>query len=406
MHIHRSLMTTSLASLAFFALACSSEQADVSRAQQAAAPTTTAKADGGDSADQSCQVVMRFMNREFGDNAYKTECDDTGCNWVWHGTIEVADSVKDATVQVLYRRSDDDAWWQVQASRTSNLNPSFHRYEVRIHEHLLGPDSSDDTVKNTNIELIPFLQFTDGSRIFDHNRIPGALDTYMLPGDKGFSLQDSATCKPVNGQLIFLPNWDEYRQGDLRQGGYLTMNYDLNRLPQCRGTHNGYPAWDTRAYVRFSPGGEVIEGSVRAFENHQGVPTNVAHATSLAVKVPEDATSVEIWFKNFSGAGSSCVAWDSNLGNNYRYDVWPALDDARCQNIQAWTKQNSDVPYKATDHCIGYDVDAQYAAGHCEFYLDGIGHGFVGHYGIPNRWVEATLKAIHACSRKKHWRGG
>jgi hypothetical protein len=76
--------------------------------------------------------------------------------------------------------------------------------------------------------------------------------------------------------------------------------------------------------VRFFPSGQVVEGSVRGFDSPNGVPSN-ANAVSrpLDVTIPAGTTALEVWFKNFTGAGSTCVAWDSNLGQNYRFDVEP-----------------------------------------------------------------------------------
>ncbi|MBW2732124.1 MAG: hypothetical protein JRH20_06995 [Deltaproteobacteria bacterium] len=199
-----------------------------------------------------------------------------------------------------------------------------------------------------------------------------------------------ATVTPALAQIHFTSTWDEHLSGELRQGGRLEVSYDLQRLPECRGTHNGFPAWDTRATLRFSPSGTIVEGSVLAFQNDQGVPTNVAYKVPLVVEIPAGATSVELWFKNSTGAGSSCVAWDSNFNANYHYEIQPAADDPRCK--QLWTKQNSDMPYATTPHCVEHHVGPQYNADHCELYVDGIGHGYMAHYGIPNRWLEAYLK--------------
>lgn len=370
------------------ALACS-EPGELDRAQHAAAADV-----GGsdDTADQECRVVLRSLNRRFTGNGYETQCDTEGCNWIWRGFVEVADSVEEATVHVLYRRSDNSDWWQVEAVPTSSVTPTYRRYEVELHEKLVGPASSDTEINQTRIELIPFLQLADGTRIFDHNRVSGVFDTYSMKRERGFNIQSDGSCTPTYGRVNLTSNWDEHLSGELRHGGYLVVDYDLERLPECRGTHNGLPAWDTRAFVKFSPGGEFIEGSMRAFQTDNGTPTNIAEEVSLVAEIPVGATEAQLWFKNFTGAGSSCETWDSNIDSNYRYEIKPAADDPRCLGNHLWFKKNSDVPYGSNSHCLDYYVDEQYAANHCELYLDGIGHGFVGHYGIPNRWVEATIK--------------
>ncbi|MBW2732125.1 MAG: hypothetical protein JRH20_07000 [Deltaproteobacteria bacterium] len=375
MTIHRSLIPLSLAfsALAFIALACSSGQGDLTKAQQLASPATSEA--GGDWADKSCQVVLRDARSRGGDWEGKG----------WNATIDVADSLEDATVHLLYRRPDDAQWSEIEAAPSpprmiGTLN--YRQHEVTFHTPRGG---------GSGIEFIPFLKLSDGARVFDHNYLSDPLGTYVLNDTPTF-IQSDTICNPVTGRIHFPSTWNNSLMGELRQGGYLVVSYEIQRLPQCRGTHNGSPAWDTQAYVRFSPGGEVIEGSVLAFQNNQGVPTTVADEVPLVVEIPRNATSAEIWFKNSSGAGSDCVAWDSDFGANYRYDIQLDSDTPRCHNTQRWVKDNSDIGYHPESHCVNYDIDAQYDANHCEFYLANIGHGYMGHYGIPNRWLEASLE--------------
>lgn len=370
------------------------EEAVSPRAQQATAPST-GKADGSDEADQSCRIVLRTIRRPQldPDHRYETECIDGLCSYVWAGQVELDAKLSVARVGLLYRLRGDTTWWQVDGTLASANAPGYARYDVRISEHLFGPSATAAELSAARIDLIPFFERADGTRVFDHNRVAGAFDNYELDEMGYFLLQDDNTvCKPVSGRISFAGNWDEYLTGELHQGGYLVVDYDLSRLPQCRGTHNGYPAWDTIAYVRFSPGGELVSGSVRTFQTNHGVPMNVAERRELQVAIPAGATSAAIWFKNESGAGNFCETWDSNLGANYSYAIAPAADDARCKDVERWSAVNSDVPYTTTPTCLDYQLASNHAASHCELYLSGIGHGYTGHYGIPNRWVEAYLR--------------
>jgi len=363
-------------------------------AVRASAPVI-GKADGADQSDHSCQVVLREIGRQPGTDGYKTECTGGVCNWVWDGGVELADGVS-GTVHVLYRLKGDATWWQVDATPATHSQPGFVRHDFSIHEHLFGPSASESELAAARIELIPFLELSDGTRIFDHNRRSGDFDNYVLEqgtygAGSGFALGDEGACAPVFGRVSFFDSWGEHLSGTLRQGGYLAIDYAIDRLPKCRGTHNGYPAWDIVAYARFEPGGQLLSGSVRELENVNGQPTNTAHARELALKIPGDATSVQIWFRNYTGAGSSCEAWDSNYGKNYSYSVSPPLSDPRCKDIELWTSVHSDVPYAAVPHCLAYTVDKNVNADSCELYLSGFGEGYVGHYGIPNHWLEAYL---------------
>ena len=74
--------------------------------------------------------------------------------------------------------------------------------------------------------------------------------------------------------------------------------------------------------VRFQPSGAVVEGSVRGFESPQGVPSNAgAKSVPWVVSVPVGTTSMEVWFRNWSGAGMNCEAWDSNHGHNHHFEL-------------------------------------------------------------------------------------
>jgi hypothetical protein len=380
-----------VAPLALAVLACAPEP-DAGTAVQAAAPMIGDKADGvsSDLADRNCQVVLREITRQMGDNALQTQCTAGVCNWVWAGSVEVAEGLA-GTVRVLYRRVGDPTWWQVDAAPAAYSQPGFARHAFTIHEHLIGPDASEAELAATSIELMPFLELPDGTRLFDHNRRPGDFENYVLDPSNYFGLSDEGACAPQFGRISFFDNWDEYLYGTLRQGAYLVIDYNIDRLPTCRGTHNGYPAWDIVAHVKFAPGGQLVTGSVRAFDTPQGVPTGPGHAESLTVKIPADATAVEIWFHNYTGAGSSCQAWDSNYGANYHYEIWPPADHPRCKDIERWTKINSDMPYSSKPYCVDYTVEEHHNADSCELYLSGIGDGYMGHYGIPNNWVEAYV---------------
>jgi hypothetical protein len=106
--------------------------------------------------------------------------------------------------------------------------------------------------------------------------------------------------------IFFRPDWSDERIGALRAGEQLKIEYDAARLPECRASRYGQPAWTITASVRFHPGGQEQSGPV------QGGP--------LEVTVPAGTTQVELWFYNSDVHG--CKAWDSRYGQNY----WLSVD--------------------------------------------------------------------------------
>jgi hypothetical protein len=101
----------------------------------------------------------------------------------------------------------------------------------------------------------------------------------------------------------FLSDWSQQQVGDIRAGEPLQIEYNPERLPQCRSSRYGQPAWSIAAYLRFHPGGQEKSGRV------------APGSEPLEVKVPSDATKIEIWFNNTDQTG--CTTWDSRYGQNY-----------------------------------------------------------------------------------------
>jgi hypothetical protein len=351
------------------------------------------KADSGDRADRACQVVLRGVARNPGGDDYEFDCATGECLYVWRGSVEVAEDLPaEAGVHVLYHQSGDPTWWQVDARWEPTGQPGYRRYAFALSEHLWGPGGGHGP--GQSIELVAFVRLPGGQRLFDHNRFTHDFDNHWLSPETYFGTHDGGVCQPTVGTLDFQDNWDEVARGARRQGGYLTLRYDLDRLTQCRGTHNGYPAWDITAFVKFFPGGELFSGSVRALMNDQGQPVNQGVELPYTLKIPAGAEAVEIWFRNHTGAGSGCEAWDSNEGQNYRFEVWPAADHPRCLDVELETgiRTESELMAHNAPACLGYELADQLDAGRCEFHVDGFGHGHMGHYGIPVDWLVTFLR--------------
>lgn len=350
------------------------------------------KADGMDGADRECQVVLRgaARNPDADWQDYETDCSSGECLYVWRGQVDVAESVPpDTQVLVLYHLTSDPVWWEVAAEPLHQSTPGFRSYSFSLSEHLFGPGGGE----GLEIELVAFLRNADGSRIFDHNTRQGDFENAVLRAVDGYAAGDTGVCQPTVGDIWFSANWIVTAYGARRQGAYLRLHYELDRLPDCRGTHNGYPCWDVVAHARFLPGSQEVSGSVRRLLTENGTPTNQAEAVPFVTSIPGDAEEVEIWFENYGGCGSGCQAWDSNFGANFRFDIWPPADSPRCQGVERDRGQHSEDDRMAWNDpaCLNYDIADNLDATNCEFHLDGLGLGFVGHYGIPFRWLLAYL---------------
>lgn len=281
-------------------------------------------ANGQDAAERGCNVVLREVTR--GTNS----CTSTGCWFSFTGYVDLsAQAVAEGgKAYVLYKNIDATTWSKATTTKVTGAPAGFQRYRFRLTKNTITDGMSATAYQRTKVDLAPYLLTTTGARLFDHNRRPGDFDVYTVNLASNWGVAaDPGVCAPpppVKPRVDFLAGWQTQQHGALVAGQPFTLAYDIRRLEDCRGTHNGYPAWDVTASVRFLPSGQVVEGSVRGFDSPNGVPSN-SNAVSLPldVTIPAGTTALEVWFKNFTGAGSSCVAWDSNLGNNYRFDVEP-----------------------------------------------------------------------------------
>ena len=63
-----------------------------------------------------------------------------------------------------------------------------------------------------------------------------------------------------------------------------------------------------------------VDGTVRENDNFQGTPLVTAHPLPFEAAIPSGTQALEVWFHNFNGT-DGCSAFDSNLGQNYRFHV-------------------------------------------------------------------------------------
>ncbi len=284
---------------------------------------------GNDAADRACNVVLRTVGRVPNTTGgFQTSCGSGGCDVVFAGTLDVSQQAlsEGATPYVLYKNQDDAGWSKASATAAPGAPGGFARYQFQLTKQTISDGLSLTSLQRAKLLVIPYLLTTSKARVFDHNRVPGDFDDYELSSAGAFTVADDPSACPGQRQtrasLDFRAGWQQSQTLALVQQGHATITYDISRLPDCRGTHNGYPAWDVRAFVRFSPGGQQLDGTVRGFDSPNGVPSNSgAKSVPFDFDIPAGATSAEIWFENFTGAGSSCVAWDSNLGANYHFTV-------------------------------------------------------------------------------------
>ena len=169
-----------------FVVACATSAEDVEPAP-AAAPEI--KADGGDAADRGCQIVLRTLGQPSGLPSNYAD----GANWVvFEGMVDVAEGADGVPAAVFASRSTN-GWWKVDAEPVAGGQPGYHQYRFVLDRKTV-PMGDNTSWRNMRIEVIPYLEGADGSRLFDHNRYPGDYDNYVLTAWESRYGDDPAVC--------------------------------------------------------------------------------------------------------------------------------------------------------------------------------------------------------------------
>jgi len=127
--------------------------------------------------------------------------------------------------------------------------------------------------------------------------------------------------------LLFLSGWvDRVDQGPLVAGQQVRLTYAADRLPTCRGTHNGFPAWLITAHYRALPDETV----------HDVQLGNGQAWLTRTLDLPAGTRELELWFS--SSNINRCQEWDSLFGANYRYPVSDPGHETRIRFGEDWSE--------------------------------------------------------------------
>lgn len=107
--------------------------------------------------------------------------------------------------------------------------------------------------------------------------------------------------------LSFDGSFDETVKGKLVDGGRAIVNYDDERLAECKGEQGGVPQYAVTAYYKIDEGdvGKVVVAGLQAPDE-----------PSIEL---DGAGTLEVWFEVTNRWG--CHQWDSNFGDNYVFEV-------------------------------------------------------------------------------------
>jgi len=158
----------------------------------------------GDSADTSCQVVLRHTYIDFESSlGPQTDCSSGTCWVVITVTFDVAmsQSLAQSEAFVLYQGTGSTAWQQsTQAEPVFGCDElpdgpcapvGFRRYQVVLRSDTFTASQADATVS-----FIPYIQTVGGARLFDHNSVADPIGNYVLTQQNNWAITDDAAVCP------------------------------------------------------------------------------------------------------------------------------------------------------------------------------------------------------------------
>lgn len=126
----------------------------------------------------------------------------------------------------------------------------------------------------------------------------------------------------ADGQLTTLrfgDDWSERSDGSLVAGLPIRIEYDLDRITDCRGSTNGSDVWGITGFAQFDDDAPTTF-EVTRIVNGKTVPA------PIELEIPARAAYVQFWFQSTNIWG--CNAYDSNDGANYSFDIEARADVA------------------------------------------------------------------------------
>ena len=111
--------------------------------------------------------------------------------------------------------------------------------------------------------------------------------------------------------LTFAGDFSESQSGALQAGATARLEYDVDRIDDCRGTQGGIPQWGATAVYWGEDGEEHTVGLTE-------IAGDEIRATDATFTVPEgEKLSMYFYVSNTWG----CIAYDSDFGANYHFEV-------------------------------------------------------------------------------------
>ena len=176
-----------------------------------------------------------------------------------------------------------------------------------------------------------------------------ALLLFVLSGCNGQVALDGAEVAAADTTsaptLSFAADWSVTQSAPVVAAGQATLHYDPARLPKCRATYHGLPAWGISAYWAVD-GGQAFSAPVTQFQNGAVVAVDATFA------VPP-GSDLAVWF--FASDEYGCTEWDSSYGRNFHFAL---VADAPVVHFRfpGWSEDQSEPLVAGHDFLVDYDI--------------------------------------------------
>jgi uncharacterized protein YraI len=159
------------------------------------------------------------------------------------------------------------------------------------------------------------------------------------------SADSTPTAPPPAPTLTFAADWSVAQSGPVLSGDKAIIHYDVARLPNCRATYHGLPAWGISAYYAVD-GGQAFNVPVTQFQNGTVV------GIDATFNVPP-GRDLAVWFGASDEYG--CQQWDSSYGQNFHFAL---VADAPTLHFRwpSWQTEQSAPLASGRDFLVDYDI--------------------------------------------------
>lgn len=130
---------------------------------------------------------------------------------------------------------------------------------------------------------------------------------------QNFHVEVSGPAPGTDASIVFRADGEVEKKGELRAGGKVAVRFDDARLPKCRGTRTGYPAWVIRGSSK------INDDAPKQFDTGRAIDAKGTREAIDAIVALPEAGTLALWFEVSDVYG--CKDYDSQGGKNYTFEI-------------------------------------------------------------------------------------